>query len=443
LPLAPPGTDGFVDSKSYGVSAELNWSTDVGKLTVLPAYRDLSAQYRDYVPGFLSAVSEDASQESLEARFATDPMRNVSFIVGTYLFHENRNADQNVDQTITGSDTQVDDLPTEAYAGFGQVQWRTTDSLRLTAGLRYSKENKSLDGQSIARGGAVTPLDGNLSFDNVSWRAGVEFDLNASSMLYANVSTAFKAGGFYTDAAPNNTYRPEKLTAYTIGSKNTFLDGRLRLNGEAFFWDYKDHQESHLAFGDAGIVFKTENVGKATMKGAEGELDYKVGSDGELTARAQYLDAVFSSFAYTSVVPIGAPVTGCSVTSLAPPSYRVTCDGMPATRSPRWSGNLSYSHNLQLGRYGRLTGTVDAEIASPQYLAIDYVPDERQAGYVLTDLSVAYRPTSDRYSVTVWVRNLANRAVLDAASQQLFIPSITLVDLRPPRTFGVSLSAKY
>lgn len=83
------------------------------------------------------------------------------------------------------------------------------------------------------------------TYSAVSWKAGVEFDLADRSMAYANVSTGFKSGGFFS-APPPNSFRPEKLTAFAAGVKNRFLDNRLQVNVEAFYWRYKDHQETSV-----------------------------------------------------------------------------------------------------------------------------------------------------------------------------------------------------
>ena len=56
-------------------------------------------------------------------------------------------------------------------------------------------------------------------YSAVTYKAGVEFDLSAASLLYAQISTGYKAGGFNTSAMPPGTYDPEKLTAYALGPK--------------------------------------------------------------------------------------------------------------------------------------------------------------------------------------------------------------------------------
>src|SRR5690606_17274514 len=93
---------------------------------------------------------------------------------------------------------------------------------------------------------SVTPQnnhDDNTFFD---WRAGVEYDVADSNMLYATVTTGHKAGG-YNDSLNlggpelyNSTYDPESVIAFELGSKNLFNDRRIRLNASAFFYRYSD-----------------------------------------------------------------------------------------------------------------------------------------------------------------------------------------------------------
>jgi iron complex outermembrane receptor protein len=105
------------------------------------------------------------------------------------------------------------------------------------------------------------PVTGVSSFDNLyqfvpqnnevnntffDWRAGIEYDLTPDNLTYATVSTGHKAGGF-NDTQDfgmtelyNTDYKPESMTAFEIGSKNTFLGRKLRLNGAAFMYLYQD-----------------------------------------------------------------------------------------------------------------------------------------------------------------------------------------------------------
>jgi iron complex outermembrane receptor protein len=101
---------------------------------------------------------------------------------------------------------------------------------------------------------ALTQIPQNNEVSNVfvDWRAGLEFDLAPDNLLYATVSTAHKAGGF-NDTSPldmpgndgglyyNTEYDPESVIAYEIGSKNMFLEKKLKVNASAFYYDYTDY----------------------------------------------------------------------------------------------------------------------------------------------------------------------------------------------------------
>ena len=66
-------------------------------------------------------------------------------------------------------------------------------------------------------------------------------------MLFATVASGYKSGGFFPAVpAPDNSFGPEELTAFTLGSRNRFLDGRLQVNLEAFYWRYRDKQERYV-----------------------------------------------------------------------------------------------------------------------------------------------------------------------------------------------------
>jgi len=446
LPLSPLADNGYIDAETIGVSADIDYKAFGGVFTVIPAYRNIHDSFIDYNAGFLNDYTDAANQESFEARFASDDSKRLSFVTGIFIFHENRHADQYVNQNVTSSTTLINRYPTDAEAAFGQAKYKVTSRFRVTGGLRYTNESKSLNGQSTSGSGVVTPYLGNETYNNVSWKVGGEYDLNARTLLYANVGTGFKAGGFFSSPAPYNTFKPEEITAYTIGEKSQLFNNRLRLNTEFFYWDYKNHQESHLAISPTGaIVYATQNVGAATMKGFDSEATLALWRLAQASVKFQYLDAVFNSFNFTEASPTGAPITGCAETAgAAKGTYQINCSGEPAIRAPRYSGNIDLQQGMDVPYGGRLTGHVDLDMASGQWEAIDYAPGEYQKGYTKVDFSLEYKPTLDsKWSVTGWVRNIGDVAVKNYAIQQLFAPKIVLVDLAPPTTYGARLNMHF
>jgi iron complex outermembrane receptor protein len=116
---------------------------------------------------------------------------------------------------------------------------------RCTNGIRSEILNGTLEGwndniyQYVPQNNEVD----NTFFD---WRAGIEFDLTPENLTYATVSTGHKAGGFNDtqdfgmEELYNTDYAPESMIAFEVGSKNTFFERRLRLNGAAFAYLYED-----------------------------------------------------------------------------------------------------------------------------------------------------------------------------------------------------------
>jgi iron complex outermembrane receptor protein len=136
-----------------------------------------------------------------------------------------------------------------------RIQKDSNGNFRCTAGIRPEILNGTLPGWER------DPETGASSFDNLyqyvpqnnevdntffDWRAGIEYDLSKDNLAYATVSTGHKAGGF-NDTQDfglvdlyNTDYKPESMTAFELGSKNTFLGRKLRLNGSAFAYLYQD-----------------------------------------------------------------------------------------------------------------------------------------------------------------------------------------------------------
>ena len=302
-------------------------------------------------------------------------------MLGGYLFDENVTARQFFDQA--SNSTRINsDLDTRSYAVFGQATYSLTDTFRLTAGLRYTHDNKQQNTLAITRPfvgfvppafPAFTPIfveiptnaTTDVNFNKITWRAGVEWDIAPRSLFYATVSTGFKSGVLYA-AQGRNYSNPETLTAYTVGIKNRFFGNRLQFNVEAFYWDYKDQQISHLgpvqvattpAGPIFGPVFLTENAGAATIYGAEFELQWQPTRNDVLVANLQYLHTNYDELNYQFYSTSGAPpVLGCPFTSStqigASPIARifnVNCSGRPVVNAPKFALNLRLSAHIRSG----------------------------------------------------------------------------------------------
>jgi iron complex outermembrane receptor protein len=126
-----------------------------------------------------------------------------------------------------------------SVAGFGQVTYSPTENCTSPAGARYTKDEKARTGATVqcaytsacnTTGDIVTPNIAKRQYEKATWKVGVDYNVNAATMLFGTVSTGYKAGGFNdgceagtatgcTLPASTLYYQPETLTAYEIGAK--------------------------------------------------------------------------------------------------------------------------------------------------------------------------------------------------------------------------------
>ena len=464
--------DGYQDNDFFGVAATINADLGFAKLTIIPAYRKTDLDFFSYASSFLIDVTEKSDQMSLEARLAAQTGA-LNWVLGGYYFVEDVDANQVFDQASNGTKIRSD-LETESIAAFGQATFALTDRFRVTGGLRYTRDTKKQDSEAhtlpfVGFVPGVFPLvpiildiptfaTTDVDFSKMTWKAGVEFDLGPRSLLYAQVSTGFKSGVLYS-ALGRNFSSPETLTAYTIGSKNRFFDNRLQLNVEAFYWDYKDQQISHLGPVQVastpvgpifGPVFLTENAGAATIWGAEAEMLFRPTPNDLFSANVQYLNAQYDELRYQSYSVTGAPpVIGCAVSpttqigaSAAARIYNVDCSGRPVVNAPKWSLNLGYERTIELGGSGRIVLGADTKIESSRYLSIDFLDLGRQKSYMTSNARITWETGSGRFALTGFVNNIENELVFSNSFQSPVKSGVIYNQLRPPRTYGIRGSFK-
>ena len=116
-------------------------------------------------------------------------------------------------------------------------------------------------------------------------------------MLYATVSTGYKAGGFF-DGVGDVYYESEEIIFYEIGWKNRFLDNRLQVNITAFHYEYKNFQVSSVELtpssGQLGTF--TRNIPTMPLDGVEIENSYQISQDDKLYLNISYLQSEFKNF---------------------------------------------------------------------------------------------------------------------------------------------------
>ena len=201
---------------------------------------------------------------------------------------------------------------TTSYAAFTQWDWRFADKWILTAGLRYTYEEKDfIAGQAYLSNEARQRLrlfpNGYADLDNdwseTSPKVGITYELNEESILYASYSEGFKSGGFFgvnqnISDFERDQYDPEFAKNLEVGYKSQHLDNRLRLNITYFRNDFEDKQESIVAL-DAStgtVASKFDNAASVIYEGWEVETQYVVNEYVRLFLNYGYLDAEYDDF---------------------------------------------------------------------------------------------------------------------------------------------------
>jgi iron complex outermembrane receptor protein len=352
----------------------------------------------------------------------TGPLR---WVAGAYYFKEDIDRDSVYTTYITAPfgafNVVVPFLPfvhNTSKAVFGQATYSLRDNLRLTLGVRETRDRKS-GSDTLAGAEAVAPATSSVNaytadvkFKNTSWKVGIDYDLAKNIMLYGSVSTGYKAGGFNNEAGAG-IYKPEKLKAYELGVKGRFLENMLQLSANVFRYDYKDLQltsTSCLSDDPSTCNSHTTNAANSTVTGAEFEGKLKVGENGILSATLAATDAKFDDYK---------------------PVPTVDFSGQHLDRAPTSTAGLGYTHHFPLANGSELTAHVDTR-HSTSYLISDPAAGIRyeQPSYWKSNASLGYASPDGKWTAQMFVKNIEDKIKIESRVPGSFFVS-------DPRTYGV------
>ena len=128
-----------------------------------------------------------------------------------------------------------------SWSGYGQTTYHLSDALRISAGLRYTHDHNSTQFADYYS----TPLYLQQTATKVTYRVAADYDITPTNLAFASVSTGFKPGGGNISDAPAVVplqFQPETITAFELGSKNSFFDRKVNANVSAFYYKDKNMQ---------------------------------------------------------------------------------------------------------------------------------------------------------------------------------------------------------
>jgi iron complex outermembrane receptor protein len=198
-----------------------------------------------------------------------------------------------------------------SHAVYGQTNIHSDFGLSATLGVRYNidyiKENVTgfnpFTGASLGTVVDANSPTGHAEFHNVSYTAGLQYQLTPDTMIFSTLSKGYSAGGFQANAAPGPYFKPETLTNLETGIKSTFEIGgvQARVNASYYYGKFKDAQvgtfQSYTtAGGTTAVGFITSNAANALVRGFETEITVLPVKDLQLGAWFAYNNNVYTSF---------------------------------------------------------------------------------------------------------------------------------------------------
>jgi iron complex outermembrane recepter protein len=286
----------------------------------------------------------------------------------------------------------------------------------------------------------VAPLVLGNEESKVTWLVGVNYKPSDDTLIFAKATTGFKGGGF--DSIGD--YKPESNTAYEMGWKQTFGDvGQHQFDLGAYYYDYRDLQVSVLL--DTNVGGQTFNAGKATIWGIEASANIALDDRNFFDMSFNYLNAEYkellAQFNVFSVPGTGANISGIGdLDPIAPGVQQPNFAGNRPAFSPEFVITAGYEHIMPLGGAGNLTARVNTTFKSSYFTDFYNYRDGQQKAYTSTDASLSFKPTSEAFSITAFVRNIENTRPLTYGSFVSAGPDdIFNWGFGTPRTYGVRL----
>ena len=443
--------------------ALLNWNVGFATLTYQPAYRSWESDGGTYSRGapppppdpedINSTINVPKDHfDTQELRLASNPGSKVTWQAGAEYYDNSLSSHfvaTLIDLGITPIDALLRDKTTTAVGVFAEATYPVADSWRTTGGLRYDHTKVSVDEQYAAAFGPPQILNGEAGtrrYDNVTYKARLEHDLTAQSLLYASVSTGFSPGDVsVSTGVTGNPFvldlQAETLTAYEIGSKNRFLENRLQVNGAVYYYHYGAYQTAAVNINGAaaGEVGSAVLAAPAEVLGGEFETIYQLTPNDRLAFSLAYSDAYFVD--KNTPIDVGG---GSTVTFAQFFSRDQIPDVTPLT------ADVSYDHIVRLPGDSSLTLRGAARYMSQH--ALFNLPAQYPGDYPyihvgaewVGDLSATWASARERFSVTGYVRNVANNEYKSAAFVQRVLGLATdLATPYDPRTYGAILSVNF
>ena len=478
--------DGFSKREASGVSLQGDIDFDKGVLTSITALRQAETDWEMLSVGaplgglgfpfdeVIDDIVEDIDTFSQELRWTSTLGGSFEYTAGLFFFTEDTDrteifrisragtyADPDNPfrlttvgpQDIIGNEYARTANETTSYALYGQGTYDFNERWSLTAGARFTVDEKDYTAESVncdlvanndpsiigtpfenfpacdGVGGSlniiseafiVMPSD---DWDDFSPKVALQYRPNDTVMFFGSIAKGFKSGGFAgsqgVEAAASTPVEPETAINYELGFKGDFAADTLRLNMTAFYTDYEDLQIVRFGPvpGSAFGTFLTTNIGTADILGLETEFTWFATDNFSVQGNLALLDTEVNDLLIETTGGI-VDASGSELRQAPETSYNVQLLYDLPTTNGNWDFNLAYSH-------------VDEQITD--YVSQDTIIQE----FDLLDARVGWTSSDERWEVALWGKNLTDE---DYISHSYIIGPGVIGVWGAPLTYGVTMN---
>jgi iron complex outermembrane receptor protein len=423
-----------IDLSHMGGALTLTWDLANGMtLTSITGYDEVNNFQRADIDGGLIGGPEVIGELGRQAFFAvesgdglddhhqlTQELRlsgdsgDLFYQVGLYFFDEAITVRSNNFAPVTEDIAKQDTL---SYAAFGQVEYPLADATTLTAGLRFTVDDKELD--------AIPGINSSAFPDRISaddeyfnWDIALTHQLNDDVSIYGRAGSASRGPvtlgrfGFVSRADT------ETLTSIEAGIKARLMDGKARWNTTVYYYEIEDQQLT--ATGGVANVNQLLNADNTIGQGLETELELLPIDNLLITANLSWNDTEIDdsdlkddACGSTPSCTLLDPIVGMRMGPFGPVT-EVSIDGNPLPRAPEWLGNIAVQYSIPMS-WGSLYFNTDWNYRDKSNLflheSVEFVAEERWIGGV----RVGIKDSEEVLDLALVGRNITDEVVVDGA----------------------------
>jgi iron complex outermembrane receptor protein len=412
LPASGPSRQ--VDDQDIQMTtAHVTWNaSDTLSLTSITAYREYDVDFGsddDATPLTLLHTFQVESGEQLSQEFRLNGTSGSwTWFLGASVLDEEVDVLGRVeyDESLygIGPRTLVEErvestIENLGWAIYGDATYSINDRLSLSAGLRYSEDQKEfliyipvepVNGFNIVLyPTADPPLFQEETYSAWQPRVALKYDWSDNLASYINIARGFRAGGFNNYSA-QEPFDPEYVWSYEVGLKGRSEDGRFSVESAAFYYTYDDLQ----VLLPVGGAFLVENAAKADGYGVEVAMAAAPTERFEMFASLTWLVAEYDEF-------IRSPTDDRS--------------GNKLSRAPEWKAAIGGQYTFPLG--SRLNGFFRADYSyeSEQFFNSQNSDFASEDSVSLVAASLGVERDDQRLRITVYADNLLDEEYLASA----------------------------